>query len=83
MSNVLKLPGGAAREAPKALRSQMDTLLLTLDQVNRWELSPWQRELRETEKVHRCAEELKLNGGIISGIVTLGRLTGDPKYYNI
>lgn len=62
--------------APKAVRSKMDTYLLTKELVGTWARPPSQRELRVTAKVLAVAEELKENGGIISGVLTLGVVDG-------
>lgn len=69
------------KAAPKSLRSSMETLIITSDQVNEWRIPPFQRPLRVNAKVQAIAEEMKANGCEISGVVTLGRLTGDPVYY--
>lgn len=79
--SLLKLPGtkDLPKSAPRTERSIMDTLLLTPAGVDRWEKPPFQRELKTTPKVIAFAEELKLNGGVISGIITLGKL-GNKTY---
>ncbi len=78
-TNVLKMPGTKELppSTPKTARSFMDTLLLTLPGIERWKRPPFQRELKVTTKVLAFAEELKVNGGIISGIITLGKLGGE------
>lgn len=76
---VLRMPGikELPKSAPKSVRSVMDTLLLTPAGVARWKKPPFQRELRVTKKVEAFAEELKTNGGVIHGIITLGKLDGE------
>lgn len=77
-SNLLRMPGVSqgARMAPKAFRSKMDTLLLNLELVGKWKKPPSQRELRVTPRVLEASEELKVNGGVISGVLTLGVVDG-------
>jgi hypothetical protein len=75
--HVLRMPG--IKELPrtaanKAVRSIMDTMLLTPEGVARWKRPPFQRELRVTPRVLGAVEELKANGGVISGVLTLGKL---------
>lgn len=72
---VIKMPG--TREAPKNVRSVMDTLLLTIGGIDRWKRPAFQREQHMTVKVIALIEELKQNGGVIPGIITLGKLTGE------
>jgi|SRR5215831_829163 len=77
-SNVIKLPGikEAPKNTPRTDRSIMDTVLLTPDGIDRWELPPFQREKRITPKVLALIEQLKVDGGIVPGIITLGKLGG-------
>jgi hypothetical protein len=79
MSTVLKMPGvrELPRSTPKKYRSIMDTRLLTPKGVDEWKSPPFQRPLKVTPKVLAFAEELKTNGGVISGIITLGILDGE------
>lgn len=75
MSNVIKMPG--TRDLPrnrKAAASRMDTVLVTPSAVKAWKDPPFQRPLRVNDKVRHLAEELKGNGGIIPGVLTLGEL---------
>lgn len=69
------------RAAPKALRSSMETLIVTPEQVNQWRVPPFQRPVRINDKVQAIAEEMKCNACSITGIITLGRITGDSAYY--
>lgn len=79
MTNVIKLPG--AREipanTPKTERSFMDTILITPAAVDRWKKPPSQRELRETPKVLALAEQIAKDGGVVPGIITLGKIGPD------
>jgi hypothetical protein len=68
-----------AKDAPKNVRSKMETLLVSLAEIERWKLPNFQRPLRENDKVRALAEQLKgCDGGCVPGVVTLGRLEGDP-----
>lgn len=76
---VLRMPGvkELPKNAPKTIRSIMDTMLITPEGIERWKKPPFQREVRLTQKVLEAAQELKENGGVISGIITLGKLGAD------
>jgi len=78
-SNVVPMKG--AREAPKADRSHMETLLLTPELVEGWRLPPFQRPLKVNKKVRAIAEELLHNGGIIQGVMSIGQIGGDKVFY--
>jgi hypothetical protein len=77
--NVINMKG--AREAPRAQRSSMETLIVSVDQVNKWVVPPFQRPLHVNSKVEALAEELKRGGVAISGDITLGRLPRDGTLY--
>lgn len=75
---------GVARLKTKALKpvnSHMETMVFSQDDANQWQVPPFQRQLRVNEKVRALAEELKSNGGIISGVITLGTLPNDRTTY--
>jgi hypothetical protein len=74
MTNVVAIKG--TRQAPKASRSKMDTIIFTAAEINKWILPPFQRPLRINEKVRLLAENLKANGGVITGVLTLGHVAG-------
>lgn len=80
-TNVIRLPGASElpRNAPKSIRSIMDTLLITQDGVRLWKMPPFQRPLRVNAKVMALAEVLKANGGVLPGVLTIGVL-GREKY---
>lgn len=77
--NIINMRG--VREAPRNVRSKMETLLLTPDTLNEWALPGFQRDLRENEKVRMLAEEVKSNGGFVPGIVTLGTISGSKTVF--
>lgn len=64
-------------------RSVMETRLLTLAEIERWVQPPFQRPIRMNAKVMQFAEDLKAGGGIMGGILTLGRLPKDPSIYKV
>jgi hypothetical protein len=73
MVGIRELP----KSAPKTVRSVMDTMLLTPDGVARWKKPPFQRDFRLTPRVAELVKELKENGGVLSGVLTLGKLGAD------
>lgn len=76
------MPAAApARKIPKSAISAMETLLFSRVEAGGWVVPPFQRPLRVNEKVRGLAEDLRTNGGLISGVITLGRLKGDKNIY--
>jgi hypothetical protein len=65
-------------DAPAFEKTKMETTLLTMEEMDSWTLPPFQREEIQTKKVIEFAEGLKENGGIIGGVLHLGRLRADP-----
>lgn len=78
MGNVISISG--AREAPKSEQSRMDTLIITNEMVNAWKIPPFQRPLRVNSKVQAVTEQVK-KSEVVEGVLTLGKLKGDPSYY--
>ncbi len=74
---ALKTP----RKIPKSAISKMETMLISRDEATAWIVPAFQRPLRINEKVRALAEDLRTNGGFISGVLTLGALKGDNKTY--
>lgn len=72
-----------AKDAPRGERSKMETMLLTPDIVSSWTIPPFQRPLKVNDKVRSIAEEIKHNGGVIEGVVTLGVISGSKTIYLI
>ena len=79
MTNIIPIRG--AQPVGKADRSRMETLLLTQDIVRSWRTPPFQRPLRVNPKVVAISQEMKSNGGFITGVLTLGVLGPDKIYY--
>ena len=78
MGNVIPISG--AKEAPKAAQSRMDTIIVTPPMVAAWRIPPFQRPLRVNEKVRAVTEQIKRDE-TIEGVLTLGRIKGDPALY--
>lgn len=68
-------------KTPKPVESRMETRVFSRAEAEKWVVPPFQRDLRINEKVRELAEELKVNGGIISGVITLGKLSNDKSEY--
>jgi hypothetical protein len=63
--------------APQRMtKTTLDTIRITPEFVNSWELPPFQRPLRINEKVRELAEQIKQDG-VVPGIFTLGILGRD------
>ena len=61
----------------KMTRTVVDTILVTPTIVKQWKAPPFQRPVRENDKVRALAEKLKIDDGVWPGIVTLGVLAGE------
>ena len=82
-SNVIKLPGVSqlpATKTYKEIRSTMDTVMITKEGVDEWKLPPFQRPLRVNPRVMEVVEEIRGNGGVIPGVLTIGVLRRTEKY---
>lgn len=74
-------PFRAAREAPKAKRSTMQTLIFKVAEIGAWRVPPFQRPVRVNGKVQALALEIQGGGGVIPGVITLGTVAGDSATY--
>jgi hypothetical protein len=63
-------------EAERRTRTTTDTWLCTPAQLKELVLPPFQRALRVTAKVQEIAESIKVDQGIIPGVLTIGVLDG-------
>lgn len=61
----------------KKTKTVVDTILVTPEKVRTWKSPVFQRQLRENRKVQALAEQLKNDGGVWPGIVTLGFFNGE------
>lgn len=65
----------------KAVNSKLETMVFTREDVSAWQVPSFQRQLRVNDKVRTMAEELKHNGGIMNGVITLGMVPKDKAIY--
>jgi hypothetical protein len=61
-------------DAQLTTHTTTDTLEVTPDVVRSWELPPFQRDLKVTDRLIDIAKEIKANSGVIPGVITLGVL---------
>lgn len=59
--------------AEKVTRTRLDTIEITPALVKTWKRPPFQRPVKENEKVRAAAEQIKKDG-VLPGIITLGVL---------
>lgn len=60
----------------KKTRTVVDTIRFTQDTLKSWRLPEFQRPIKINEKVRALAEQLKADGGVMPGIITLGVING-------
>ncbi|MFI5296564.1 MAG: hypothetical protein ACHREM_00580 [Polyangiales bacterium] len=60
----------------RIIKARVEATLITPDSVRQWESPPFQRPLRVNAKVTTLAEEIRQNGGVVHGTLTLGVLAG-------
>ena len=60
----------------KRTHTTVDTILVTPERIAQWKLPPGQRPLKENAKVRALAEDIKRDGGVIPGILTIGICDG-------
>jgi hypothetical protein len=60
----------------KKTRTVVDTIMVTPALLEKWKSPPFQRPVKQNEKVRALAEELKHDGGVWPGIITLAILDG-------
>ena len=72
-----------ATENSLTSRSVMETRLLSVADLESWQQPRFQRPIRINQKVLEFSEDLKRNGGVIGGVITLGQLPGDPALYKV
>lgn len=65
----------------KRTGTTLDTMEFTPEMIAKFKLPSGQRPLRENSKVRALAEKIKVDGGVLPGIITLGKLDGT--YYII
>lgn len=57
-------------------RTKLDTIELTGHLVRSWETPSFQRQVRVTPRLLGLVKDLKVNGGVVPGILTIGILDG-------
>lgn len=62
------------RNRPTHKNSRMETVEVSLTNVNGWAIPPFQRPLRVNDKVRTIASQIEADGGVIPGVITVGRL---------
>jgi hypothetical protein len=62
--------------AQKATRTTLDTVLLTREKVALWRPPLFQRNLHINDKVRALVSEIKLLGGVLPGVITIGIVDG-------
>lgn len=75
------VPFKGYREAPKSERSEMQTLFLTPNLIGEYRVPPFQRPVRINEKVRALSESIRADGGVMTGVVTLGKIKTDHATY--
>lgn len=66
-------------KSQKATGSTLDTIEFTAEEAMQWRLPPFQRPLRVNERVRLLAEQIKVDDGVIPGILTFG-IQGGHRY---
>lgn len=61
-------------EAERTTQTVLDTIEVTPDLVRSWKLPPFQRPLRVNDKLMSLSQQVKRDGGVVPGIITLGVL---------
>lgn len=69
-------PSKLTTKAEKHTKTTLDTLELTPPLVCSWELPPFQRQKNVNDRVRQLAEQIREDGGVIPGVLTLGVLNG-------
>lgn len=73
-SKVISMRGASAPQ--KATRTKVDTILLTPALIKNWQNPDFQRPLKMNAKVNALVEQIKVDDGVLPGILTLGILDG-------
>jgi hypothetical protein len=72
------MPNISPIKSPKLVhRAKMETALISPTMGANWRVPPFQRPLRINDKVRHIADEIRANGGVIPGVITLGSIAGD------
>ncbi len=63
-------------KASKETHTVTDTIEITPKLVADWKIPPFQRPIRVNAKVSALSEELRSNGGVLPGVITIGLFRG-------
>lgn len=66
-----------ASVSERQTKTVLDTLEISPKLIASWKVPRFQREFKVTPKVQECADQIRRNGGVIPGVITLGVLDGD------
>jgi len=77
-SNVVSMTPTAAKKikVEKITGTRTDTIEVTAKVIASWEVPPFQRQVKLNARVHEVANELVHNGGVLPGILTIGKFEG-------
>jgi hypothetical protein len=74
----------AAADAAENGCAMSDAVLVTADEVETWTLPKFQRTQKDNAKVDAYREKVRVSDGCVSGgVITLGRIPGDPNIYKV
>ncbi len=76
MAEALKLVTKLTTKSERKTRTTQDTIMVTPRSVEAWRPGPVQRPIHVNAKVLAAIEQLKVDGGVWRGVVTLGILDG-------
>ena len=63
--------------AQKTTQTTLDTWEVTYTKMKTWKIPQFQRALRVNAKVLELSEKIKVDGGVIPGVITIGVIDGD------
>ena len=67
----------AVTKPHQATRTRSETVIVTQNVVGEWRPPPFQRPLTVKMQVEALAEAIKSDGGVIPGVITLGKLKNE------
>jgi hypothetical protein len=76
VANLYRIPKPQTVNEKKT-KTALEVMLVTPELLGKWRSPPFQRPVRQNEKVRALAEQMKLEDGIWPGIITLGVLNGE------
>lgn len=69
----LKIVKGTTKPQ-RQTHTTVDTIIVTPESIQNWKNPPFQRPLRINDKVRALSEQIKVDGGVIPGVITIGVL---------